>query len=56
MQLRLRTTMAASALLLLAGIGAQAAEGIRWRTDLAAAKSEAKRSHKLIFTDFYGEH
>ena len=55
MQQRWHTALAVAALLFVPGIVAQAAEAIPWRTDFAAAKAEAKKSHKLIFVDFYAE-
>jgi len=32
------------------------ASGIKWNTDLSAALKLAKKSHKPVMVDFYGEH
>jgi thiol:disulfide interchange protein len=55
MQLRLRAILGAGAMMLLSGIPGQAAEAIHWQTNFASAKAAAKKSHKLIFADFYAE-
>jgi hypothetical protein len=55
MKRRMRTALAATALLLLCAIAAQAGEAIKWQTNIAAAKAAAKKSHKLMLVDFYAE-
>ncbi len=47
--------LAAAALLFLSTAVAQATEKIPWTTNFAAAKSTAKKSHKLMLVDFYAE-
>jgi hypothetical protein len=54
-QVSWRAALAAAALVFLSGAVAQAAGGIHWQTNYAAAKAAAKKSHKLIMTDFYAE-
>ena len=55
MQLRWRTALVAVALLTLSAVSGLAKESIKWGTSFAAAKAAAKKSHKLIFVDFYAE-
>ena len=55
MQHRWHTALAAAALLFLSTVVANAAEGIPWKTNFAAAKAAAKKSHKLMLVDFYAE-
>jgi len=47
--------LAAVALLFLSMVVAHAAEAIPWKTNFAAAKAAAKKSHKLMLVDFYAE-
>ena len=55
MQYRWRTALAAVALLALSAVSGLAKEAIKWETSFNAAKATAKKSHKLIFVDFYAE-
>lgn len=55
MHARTRAALVTAVLLLLSVTVAQAAEKIKWQTNFAAAKAAAKKSHKLIFADFYAE-
>ena len=47
--------LAAGALLFLSTVAAYAAEAIPWKTDFAAAKAAAKKTHKLMLVDFYAD-
>ncbi|HLJ55315.1 MAG TPA: hypothetical protein VKT77_09755 [Chthonomonadaceae bacterium] len=48
-------TFACGAAALFVSAGAALAGGINWKSDFAAAKAEAKKSHKLLFVDFYAD-
>lgn len=45
---------ATGALCFIAG-SAHAASAIKWQTSFTKAQAQAKKSHKLIMTDFYAE-
>jgi hypothetical protein len=55
MHARNRAALLTAIVMLLSVTVAQAAEKIKWQTNFAAAKAAAKKSHKLIFADFYAE-
>lgn len=54
-KMRWRLLAVASVLMLLPAATASAAEAIHWQTSFSAAKAAAKKSHKLIFADFYAD-
>lgn len=53
--LRWRAALTVAALLMVTAIAGRAGEAIRWKTNFAAAKAEAKKNHKLILADFYAD-
>ncbi len=54
-RIRWQAAVAASAVMIVPGIVARAASTIHWQTSFAVAKATAKRTHKLILTDFYAD-
>ena len=55
MHIRWNAIAGTGAAVALFALSAQAAETIRWQTSFTAAQATAKKSHKLIFVDFYAD-
>ena len=55
MQRMMWHTLAAAAVLIPAMGTAHAADAIKWQTNFAKGQAQAKKTHKLMMTDFYAE-
>lgn len=42
--------------ILISTVAVSPADGIKWNTDLTKALAIAKKTHKPVMIDFYGEH